>query len=195
MSRGMQIGLRSWLKTTKAPSRQVLAYLRSFPNALNGFSNAKTPRRKVRRISGSLRLCGFALNSKPRRFASWLPVIAVLVVILNACGGSGITQTSQTQRYQLQFTLDGLGFGQRTATVEIRDSGGQPVAADQVVLAPVMQQMGMASPEIVAQSVAPGRYQAQGEFFSMLGQWEVDVRVSAGGAEDVGRFIVQVDQP
>jgi hypothetical protein len=53
----------------------------------------------------------------------------------------------------------------------------------------------MASPEIVAQPVAPGRYQAQGEFFSMLGQWEVDVRVSAGGAEDVARFVVQVEQP
>jgi hypothetical protein len=125
----------------------------------------------------------------------WLPIIAILAAILSACGGSGLTQTSQTQRYQLQLTLDGLGFGQRTATIEVRDSGGQPVAVDQVVLAPVMEQMGMASPEIVAQSVAPGRYQAQGEFFSMLGQWEVDVRVSAGGAEDVGRFIVQVEQP
>jgi hypothetical protein len=130
-----------------------------------------------------------------RRQWLWLPTIVLLAVILAACGGSGITQTSQTQRYQLQLTLDGLGFGQRTATVEVRDSSGQPVAADQVVLAPVMQTMGMAAPEIVAQSIAPGRYQAKGEFFSMLGQWEVDVRVSAGGTEDVGRFIVQIEQP
>jgi hypothetical protein len=28
----------------------------------------------------------------------------------------------------------------------------------------------------------------------MLGQWEVDVRVNAGGAEDVARFVVQVEQ-
>jgi hypothetical protein len=127
--------------------------------------------------------------------ARWVPVIVLLAAILIACGTSGITQTSQTQRYQLQLTLDGLGFGQRTATIEVRDGGGQPVAADQVVLAPVMEQMGMASPEVVAQSVAPGRYQAQGEFFSMLGQWEIDVRVSAGGTEDVARFVVQVEQP
>jgi hypothetical protein len=149
-------------------------------------------------------MAGFAAVARPftdragslvQRQTYWLSIIAILAAILSACGGSGITQTSQTQRYQLQLTLDGLGFGQRTATIEVRDSGGQPVAADQVVLAPVMQLMGMASPEIVAQSVAPGRYQAQGEFFSMLGQWEVDVRVSAGGAEDVGRFIVQVEQP
>jgi hypothetical protein len=137
---------------------------------------------------------GLVMRQQWQWLPRWLPIIAILAAILSACGGSGITQTSQTQRYQLQLTLDGLGFGQRTATIEVRDSGGQPVAADQVVLAPVMQQMGMASPEIVAQSVAPGRYQAQGEFFSMLGQWEIDVRVSAGGAEDVGRFIVQVDQ-
>jgi hypothetical protein len=126
--------------------------------------------------------------------AGWLPVIAMLATILAACGVAGITQTSQTQRYAVQLTLDSLRFGQRTAMIEVRDSGGQPVAADQVVLSPVMQQMGMASPEVVAQPVAPGRYQAQGEFFSMLGQWEVDVRVSAGGAEDVARSVVPAVQ-
>jgi nitrogen fixation protein FixH len=130
-----------------------------------------------------------------RRLARWLPVSVMLAAILNACGGSGTTQTSETQRYRLQLTLDSLGFGQRTATIEVRDGGGQPVAADQVVLAPVMEQMGMASPEVMAQPIAPGRYQAQGEFFSMLGQWEVDVRVSAGGTQDVARFVVQVKQP
>ena len=130
-----------------------------------------------------------------RRLARWLPVIVMLAAILSACGVSGTTQTSQTQRYRLQLTLDSLGFGQRTATIEVRDGGGQPVAADQVVLAPVMEQMGMASPEVMAQPIAPGRYQAQGEFFSMLGQWEVDVRVSAGGTQDVARFVVQVKQP
>ena len=129
------------------------------------------------------------------KLAGWLPVMAMLATILAACGGAGFTQSSQTQRYTVQLTLDSLRFGQRTATIEVRDSGGQPVAADQVVLSPVMQQMGMAAPEVVAQPLAPGRYQAQGEFFSMLGQWEVDVRVSAGGAEDVARFIVQVEQP
>ena len=129
-----------------------------------------------------------------RWLAGWLPAIAVLGAILVACGGESITQTAQTQRYNVQLSLDSLRFGQRTATIEVRDSSGQPVAADQVVLSPVMQQMGMAAPEVVAQSIAPGRYQAQGEFFSMLGQWEVDVRVSAGGAEDVARFVVQVEQ-
>ncbi len=129
-----------------------------------------------------------------RRLAGWLPALAVLGAILVACGGGGITETTQTQRYTVQMALDGLGFGQRTATIEVRDKSGQPVTADQVVLTPVMQTMGMAAPEIVAQAIAPGRYQAQGEFFSMLGQWEVDVRVNAGGAEDVARFVVQVEQ-
>jgi YtkA-like len=123
----------------------------------------------------------------------WLLAIAV-VLALAACGGSGITQTNQTQHYKVQLTLDGTGFGERTATVDVTDLAGQPVAADQVVLAPVMRQMGMLSPEMTAQQVAPGRYQAKGEFFSMAGAWEVDVRISAGGQEEVSSFTFDVAQ-
>jgi hypothetical protein len=117
-----------------------------------------------------------------------------LLLLLAACGGSSITQSSQTDTYNVQLTLDGAGFDERTATIEIADRSGQPVTADEVVLAPTMKSMGMASPEAAARMVAPGRYEAQGAFFSMLGEWEVDVRVSAGGAEEVASFKIQVDQ-
>ncbi len=58
-----------------------------------------------------------------------------------------------------------------------------------------MRDMGMASPEITAQMVAPGRYEAKGELFNMLGTWELDVRVGAGGAEETAIFTFDVTQP
>jgi hypothetical protein len=124
-----------------------------------------------------------------------ITVISIgLLVLLAACGGSGITQTTRTDHYNVQLSLDGAGFDERTATIEITDLAGQPVTADQVVLSPTMKSMGMASPEAPAQMVQPGRYQARSAFFSMLGEWDVDVRVSAGGAEEVASFKIMVEQ-
>src|SRR5829696_3807810 len=74
----------------------------------------------------------------------------VLLLTLAACG-SGITQTAQTERYTIAITLDSASFGERTATIAVDDRSGQPAAVDQVVLAPVMESMGMASPELTAQ--------------------------------------------
>jgi hypothetical protein len=121
-------------------------------------------------------------------------LLVLLLLALAACAGSGITQSAQTERYIIEMTLDSASFGERTATIAVTDRAGEPAVVDQVVLAPVMEQMGMASPELTAQPSAPGRYQAKGEFFSMLGEWQVDVRVSAGGKDDTARFVFQVDQ-
>lgn len=81
----------------------------------------------------------------------------------------------------MQLTLDGIGFGQRTATIMVTDTSGQPVVANEVVLSPVMESMGMAAPETIAQPADPGDYEAKGEFFSMIGEWQVNVRVHVGG--------------
>ncbi len=124
----------------------------------------------------------------------WRVMLMALAVLLAACSGSGISQASQTDHYTVQLSLDGTGFGEHTATIEVNDKGGQPVVANQVVLSPVMAQMGMAAPEATAQMVAPGRYQAKGEFFSMVGEWRVDVRIDANGMEEVARFNVQATQ-
>jgi hypothetical protein len=118
---------------------------------------------------------------------------ALLAFTLASCGG-GITQTAQTERYNIAITLDSASFGERTATIAVDDRAGQPAAVDQVVLAPVMESMGMASPELTAQATAPGRYQVKGEFFSMIGEWQVNVRVSAAGKDDTARFVFQVQQ-
>ena len=76
--------------------------------------------------------------------------------------------------------------------IAVNDHSGQPAAVDQVVLAPVMEAMGMASPELTALPTSPGRYQIKGEFFAMIGEWQVNVRVSAAGKEDLARFVFQV---
>jgi YtkA-like len=128
------------------------------------------------------------------RFSAWALTLALLLALLGACGGSGFTQTARTEHYMVQLNLDGVGFGQREATIDLHDASGNPVAADHVVLTSVMHQMGMAAPETAAQSIAPGRYRATGEFFSMIGEWELDVRVNVGGAEEVATFKVPVTQ-
>ena len=119
---------------------------------------------------------------------------ALLLVFTLAACGSGITQMAQTERYNIAITLDSASFGERTATIAVNDRSGQPAAVDQVVLAPVMPSMGMAAPEMTAQPTAPGRYQIKGEFFSMIGEWQVNVRVSAAGKDDMARFLFQVQQ-
>ena len=123
-----------------------------------------------------------------------LAFFVALFVLLVACGGSDVTKTAQTEHYTVKLSLDGLAFGQRQATVELTDGSGNPADANVVVIAPVMRQMGMAAPEATAQQVAPGRYQASGEFFSMLGTWEVDVRIDNGSAEEVATFQFDITQ-
>lgn len=121
-------------------------------------------------------------------------VVAILFAFLTGCAANGITQTSKTAHYTVQLALDGTGFGQRTAMIMVTDTAGQPVVANEVVLVPVMESMGMAAPEVIAQPTDPGDYQAKGEFFSMIGEWQLDVRVNVGGNEEVARFTIQATQ-
>lgn len=114
---------------------------------------------------------------------------------LSACGGSsGGAQTAQTARYSVQLSVEDAKIGNGAATIDVRDAAGQPVAVDSVVVAPLMRDMGMASPEVVAQQIAPGRYRTEGIMFSMGGDWELDVRVAAGGSEDVATFKVVISE-
>ena len=129
--------------------------------------------------------------SPGRLLMRWALALLALFALVG-CGSTGITRTTQTEHYKVQLTLDGTGFGERIATIEVSDLAGQPITADQVVLSPLMEVMGMASPEQIAQPIAPGRYQAKGEFFSMTGEWDANVRVTAGGTEETARFKVQV---
>lgn len=121
------------------------------------------------------------------RSGRWVTV----VLLLTACGGGGTVQTSTTAHYTVQLGLNGVGSGERAATVQISDDAAQPATVDKVVIAPIMEQMGMATPEVIARPLSPGYYQARGDFFSMAGEWRIYVRISAGGTEEVARFTVQ----
>ena len=128
------------------------------------------------------------------RSSCHLVILSLVLLLTLASCGSAITQTAQTERYNITITLDSASFGERTATIALDDRSGQPATVDQVVLAPVMEAMGMAAPELTAQPTAPGRYQVKGEFFSMIGEWQMNVRVSAAGKDDLARFLFQVQQ-
>lgn len=128
------------------------------------------------------------------RFIACCCMLTLIGALLAGCGGSGITQSAETASYKVQLTLDAASFGQRTATIEVQDKSGKSAQVDQVVVAPLMEAMGMASPEQTAQSLSTGRYQVQGEFFSMLGEWEFDVKISKGGQEEIARFKIPVNQ-
>ena len=122
-------------------------------------------------------------------------LLALVLILLAACGGSGYSQSIQTGSYSVRLALDGTNFDEHTATIELSDKAGQPVEGAQVVVAPLMASMGMAAPEQAAQPLGSGRYQSKGAFFSMIGEWEFDVRVSAGGQpEEIARFKVPVQQ-
>src|SRR5262245_11749320 len=158
---------------------------------LNSIGDKETRRQGDKETrSGS----SFSIRHPSLGTLAYWSLFVLLLCTLVAWGGRGITQTAQTERYNVEMTLDSASFGERTATIRLNDRSGQPATVDQVVLAPVMESMGMASPELTAQPSGPGRYQAKGEFFSMLGEWQVSVRVSAGGKDDTARFMFQVEQ-
>jgi hypothetical protein len=113
------------------------------------------------------------------------PAAAVaLVVIAAACQEpEPLSLESETQSYRVQLDLDGASLGRRTATIEVTDATRRPVAAEQVVLSAVMDEMDMSGPTVIARRVGDGRYEAEGEVFTMLGDWTVTVRVEGPGSQ------------
>jgi hypothetical protein len=125
-----------------------------------------------------------------------LPALAVIVAVVFAGACSQPQPQSlqaDTASYHVQLDLDAASLGRRTATIEITDARGDPVDADQVVVTPIMAEMGMTRPDLVADEIEPGRYRATGELFSMLGEWTLTVRVEKAGADDEATFTVKAD--
>jgi YtkA-like len=90
---------------------------------------------------------------------------------------------TETPSYRVQLDLDGASLGNRTATIEITDSDRNPVDAEHVVVSALMSEMDMTGPSVVAEEIEPGRFEAKGELFTMLGEWNLAVRVEGGSAE------------
>ncbi|MBB6552347.1 hypothetical protein [Nonomuraea rubra] len=79
-------------------------------------------------------------------------------------------------RYAVTLTIDG------SDTADIVVDRGE---AEAVVVTATMPQMGHITPEATARRLAPGRFRAAGELFTMDGVWEVSVRVSGAAGEEV----------
>lgn len=125
-----------------------------------------------------------------------LPALAVIVAVAFAAACSQPqpqTLQADTPSYHVQLDLDAASLGRRTATIEVTDARGDPVDADQVVVTPVMAEMGMTRPALVADEIEPGRYRATGELFSMLGEWTLTVRIESAGADDEATFTVKAE--
>ena len=122
---------------------------------------------------------------------SWR-IVLLLAVLLGTFAklslADDFTQTVATQHYTVQLRLDQGALGDRTATIAVTGQSGQLVVADEVVLTPIMPIMGIPEPELSAQSVAPGRYIARGEIFTMAGTWSIDVRARVATTEETARF-------
>jgi hypothetical protein len=109
-------------------------------------------------------------------------------MVLTACQAPPpVSVDGKTPSYSVSLHLDGATLGQRTATIRL--SGPEP---SRVILSPAMPQMGMAGIEAVAAKVDEGRYEARGEFFSMLGDWRIAVRIDGPSGQEVATFDVEV---
>src|SRR5262245_48779153 len=122
-----------------------------------------------------------------------LPALAVIMAVAFAGACSQPPPQSlqaDTPSYHVELDLDAASLGRRTATIEVTDARGDPVDADEIVLTPVMAEMGMTRPALVADEIEPGRYRATGELFSMLGEWILNVRIDHDAADDASSFTI-----
>ena len=117
---------------------------------------------------------------------------ALSLGLLTGCGSKAVTQTNETGHFSIAMSLDAAALGQRSIDLHIRDKAGADTDVEEMIVAPVMREMGMASPEMRAQRIAVGQYRVTGEPFSMTGIWELDVRVVFQGQEETSIFKVEV---
>ena len=117
-----------------------------------------------------------------------------LVAIAAACQEpEPLSLESETQSYRVQLDLDGASLGRRTATIEVTDANRRPVAAEHVVVSAIMADMDMTGPSVVADEVRTGRYEAKGEFFTMLGEWTLAVRIDGGDTTSDEQAVFTLD--
>lgn len=134
-----------------------------------------------------------------RRRAASLALIGALLVglwvlwMVDRDGAEAATLTAYTAGYAVRLTVEPTVIGRQEILVEIRDGDGRPAAAEEVMLVPVMAEMGHSLPALRGEAEAPGRWRASGELFSMAGEWEVDVGFRAGGRAETARFSVAVE--
>lgn len=91
---------------------------------------------------------------------------------------SAVTATAGP--YRVQLTGEPPTVGISPVTIEIIGNGGHPPTLDSVTFEPAMPQMGHATTPVAAGHQGDGRYRADVDL-SMAGQWDITVRIAAGG--------------
>ncbi|PWW51966.1 FixH family protein [Actinokineospora spheciospongiae] len=127
-----------------------------------------------------------------------LVVVAVLagaVLLWRLGSGDGPVELSGgTDSYALRVRFDGpTTVGESAVSIEVADTAGTPVSADEVTVEPVMPEMGHAEPAVSAAAEGvPGRYRATGARLTMAGTWEITVTVRSGGKQEAAVFPIAV---
>jgi hypothetical protein len=118
----------------------------------------------------------------------WIAIVAcaaaaVIAGILVSPGRDPVPASlrAETADYHVRLDLDGTSLGRRTATIEVLTKGGRPVDNATIDLRTAMPTMRMTGAQLRAPQTAPGRYEAAGDLFTMLGDWTVIVRISEPG--------------
>ena len=88
--------------------------------------------------------------------------------------------TATAGPYRVQLSGESPKVGISPFTVDITGNGSKPPTPDSVTFEPVMPQMGHATTPVAAMTQGDGRYRADVEL-SMAGQWDITVRIVAGG--------------
>jgi mono/diheme cytochrome c family protein len=83
------------------------------------------------------------------------------------------SQTVEAGGLRVTLQLDAGGVGSRDITVLIDGADGRPADVEAVQLRLSMAEMDMGVADIQAQRLGPGRFQARGALFSMVGRWDV----------------------
>ncbi len=126
------------------------------------------------------------------RRCAFVALILIAVLILATCASNG-PLTVQTLSYNVTLTLDERRVGEYPAIITIeRREGTQSSPIESVSVVPMMRQHGMASPEVVAQPLPDGRYQADGLLFSMDGDWQIEVYIDRRDAREIAVFQVRI---
>ncbi|MFQ3633147.1 FixH family protein [Roseiflexus sp.] len=130
-------------------------------------------------------------DQKRRRSALGALLIVALLLLAGCAAGGPLT--TQTLSYQVTLTLDERRVGEHPAMITIeRREGKQPGPIESVSIVPMMRQHGMVSPEVIAQPLPDGRYQADGLLFSMDGDWQIEVYIDRSDAREIAVFEIRV---
>jgi hypothetical protein len=117
-----------------------------------------------------------------------LVVIAAIATVIVGAGVWSLWPKSMDESaaaapagpYLVQLIGESPKVGITPVTVEITGNGGEPPTPDSVTFEAAMPQMGHAATPVVAVARGGGQYRADVDF-SMAGQWEVTVRITADG--------------